>query len=188
MSLAYLGRSNPKMNRWIALTVVAGLLFPASLWADKTAGQGLDDATIQTEVKAKLLGDDFFGGSGINTEVRKGVVQLGGFVDDKAKADQAASVAASVGGVKLVDNQLHPRQGKATMGQKLDDRTITTKVKGSIADADFGDAVKVNVDTYNGVVLLTGFVDTTAKKDTAGTLASNVANVKSVINGIYVLD
>jgi hyperosmotically inducible protein len=176
------------MNRLSALTMVAGLACSISVQADKTAGQGVDDTTVQTEVKAKLLGDDFFGGSGINTEVRKGVVQLGGFVDDKAKADQAAAVAATVDGVKLVDNQLHARQGKASMGQKLDDRGITTKVKGSIADADFGDSIKINVDTYNGVVLLTGFVNTADKKATAGTRASNVANVKSVINGIYVLD
>jgi osmotically-inducible protein OsmY len=109
-------------------------------------------------------------------------------VDDAKKAADAAAVAAKVDGVKLVDNQLHARQGKASMGQKLDDRGITTKVKGSIADSDLGDGFKVNVDTYNGVVLLTGFVDTQAKKDDAGARASNVANVKSVINGIYVLN
>ena len=55
-------------------TMTAGLLMTTAAWADKTVGQGVDDTTIQTEVKAKLLGDDFFGGSGINTEVRKGVV------------------------------------------------------------------------------------------------------------------
>lgn len=176
------------MNKLTVMTLTASLLASASLYADKTAGQGVDDATIQAEVKARLLSDDFFGGSGINTEVRKGVVQLGGFVDDKEKADQAATVASKVGGVKLVDNQLHPRQGKASMGQKLDDRGITTKAKASIADGDFGDGIKINVDTYNGVVLLTGFVDTAEKKASAGTRASNVSNVKNVINGIYVLD
>ena len=169
-------------------TMTAGLLMTTAAWADKTVGQGVDDTTIQTEVKAKLLGDDFFGGSGINTEVRKGVVQLGGWVDDASKSADAAAVAAMVDGVKLVDNQLHEKQGKASMGQKVDDTVITSKTKTSIADADLGDGFKVNVDTYNGVVLLTGFVDTQAKKDTAGTRAENVANVKSVVNGIYVLD
>jgi hyperosmotically inducible protein len=176
------------MNRWIVLTLVASLGCSVSAQADKTAGQGVDDTTVQTEVKAKLVGNDFFGGSTINTEVRKGVVQLGGFIDYAEEGQQAAKVAATVNGAKLVDNQLHVRQGKATMGQKLDDRGITTKVKSSIADADFGDSIKINVDTYNGVVLLTGFVDTAEKKATAGTRASNVANAKSVINGIYVLN
>jgi hyperosmotically inducible protein len=176
------------MNKLIALALVASLSCPALVYADKTVGQGVDDTTIQTEVKAKLLGDDFFGGAGINTEVRKGVVQLGGWVDDASKSADAAAVAAKVDGVKTVDNQLHKKQGKASMGQKLDDTVITTKVKSSIADANLGDGLKVNVDTYNGVVLLTGFVDTQEKKDTCGTRAENVANVKSVVNGIYVLD
>jgi len=176
------------MNKWVSLALGATLLFSTQLWADKTAGQGVDDTTLQTEVKAKLMGNDFFGGSGINTEVRKGVVQLGGFVSDVAKASEAVAVAANINGVKLVDNQLHAKQGKASMGQSLDDKVITTKTKSSIADADFGDGIKVNVDTYNGVVLLTGFIDTQEKKDTAGTRARNVPNVKSVINGIYVLD
>lgn len=176
------------MNKWFFSVLAAILLCSTPLFADKTAGQVVDDATLQTQVKAKLLGSDFFGGSAINTEVRKSVVQLGGFVVDLEKGAQAAAVAAGIYGVKLVDNQLHARQGKTTMGQKLDDTVITTKVKTSIADAKLGDGFKVNVDTYNGVVLLTGFVDTQAQKDTAGTRASNVANVKSLINGIYVLD
>jgi hyperosmotically inducible protein len=176
------------MNRVIVLMLAASLAVSMTAYADKTAGQGVDDTTVQTEVKAKLMGDDFFGGSSINTEVRKGVVQLGGFIDYAEQGKKAAQVAATVNGAKLVDNQLHVRQGKTTMGQKLDDRTITTKVKASIADADFGDGFKVNVDTYNGVVLLTGFIDTPEKKATAGNRASNVANVKSVINGIYVLN
>lgn len=176
------------MNKLMFLALSATLLCSTQAFADKTAGQAVDDTTVQTEVKARLLSDDFFGGSGINTEVRKGVVQLGGFVDDVAKGAQAAAVAANVHGVKLVDNQLHAKQGKASMGQKLDDTVITTKAKSSIAEADLGDGFKVNVDTYNGVVLLTGFVDTQEKKDRAGVRAQNVPNVKSLINGIYVLN
>jgi hyperosmotically inducible protein len=134
------------------------------------------------------MGDDFFGGSAINTEVRKGVVQLGGWVDDAAEGEKAAKVAASVDGAVKVDNQLHAKQGKASMGQKLDDTVITTKAKTAIGETDLGDGFKVNVDTYNGVVLLTGFVDSADQKAAAGTAAKNTANVKSVINGIYVLD
>jgi len=176
------------MKKFITLALVASLSCPALVFADKTVGQGVDDTTIQAEVKARLLGDDFFGGTAINTEVRKGVVQLGGWVDDASKSAQAAATAAKVDGVKAVDNQLHEKQGKASMGQKLDDTVITTKVKSSIADSGLAEGIKVNVDTYNGVVLLTGFVDTQENKDTCGVRASNVANVKSVVNGIYVLN
>ena len=47
-------------------------------------------------------------------------------------------------------------------------------------------AHQVNVETHNGVVQLSGFVDTPEAKVTAETLASNVDNVKSVDNEIDV--
>lgn len=172
------------------LTFVAGaaLLWSGAILADKTAGQMIDDSVVQSEAKAKLMADDFFGGMGINLETRKGVVQLGGFVDDMDKAKAAAARVATVDGVVKVDNQLHLKPGDATAGQTVDDTIITTKTKTAIGEADLGNSVKVNVDTYNGVVLLTGFVDTKEEKKACGEAAAGVANVKDVINGIYVLD
>jgi osmotically-inducible protein OsmY len=64
----------------------------------------------------------------------------------------------------------------------------TTRVKSAIASADFGDGVAINVDTWNGVVLLTGFADTLESKLRAGDLAAADKNVDDVINGIYVMD
>ena len=177
------------MKSHLILTLTSSLLLAGPAFADKTAGQVVDDSTLQAEVKAKLLGNDLFGGAGINTEVRKGIVQLGGFVDKAEEAESAGKVAASVAGVGSVDNQLHVKQGKASMGQSLDDKVITSKVKGLIADANLvSEALKVNVDTYNGVVLLTGFVDTEDARERCAGIAANVDNVDSVINGIYVLD
>jgi len=171
-------------------TIVLGtaLVWSGAVLADKTTGQVIDDSVLQTEAKAKLMADDFLGGMGINLETRKGVVQLGGFVDDMDKANAAAARVAGVEGVVKVDNQLHLKPGDATAGQTVDDTIITTKTKAAIGDADLGTGFKVNVDTYNGVVLLTGFVDTKEDKKTCGDLAAGVANVKDVINGIYVLD
>lgn len=164
------------------------LLFSAAALADKSAGQYVDDSALQAEVKAKLVGDDFFGGMGINTEIRKGVVQLGGWIDDAEQGAKAAEKVAGIEGVKEVDNQLHVKRGDASAGQTLDDTVITTKVKSGIAGADLGQGIKINVDTHNGVVLLTGFVDTLEQKTAAGEKAAAVDNVKDVVNGIYVYD
>jgi hyperosmotically inducible protein len=170
-------------------TALTLLLLTGSLLADKTAGEVVDDSAIQAELKTKLMGDNLFKGLGINIEVRKGVVQLGGFVDDAKDAEAAARTAAGVGGVKKVDNQLHVKEGKASMGQSVDDKVITTKVKTSLAEIETGSSFfKVNVDTYNGTVLLTGFSDTDEIKDQAGEKAMGTENVEKVINGIYVLD
>jgi hyperosmotically inducible protein len=177
------------MKILITLATAASLLLCTAVQADKTVGESIDDSTLQAEVKAKLLGDDFFGGMGINIETRKGVVQLGGFVDDEETAEKAGAKAGSVDGVVAVDNQLHVKEGKATVGQTVDDTVITTKVKTDLGEIGSGSSLfKVNVDTYNGVVLLTGFADSEAIKDEAGAKAEGTENVKKVINGIYVLD
>jgi hyperosmotically inducible protein len=162
------------------------LLFAANLHADKTTGEVIDDSALQAEVKAKLMGDDFFGGTAINIETHKGIVQLGGWVDEAAEGTKAAATASKVDGVVKVDNQLHEKRGETSMGQSVDDRVITTRTKTAIGDLDLGTGFSVNVDTYNGVVLLTGFVSSADTKSACGDLAAKVANVKDVVNGIYV--
>jgi hyperosmotically inducible protein len=170
----------------IAMAASALLLFSTAALADKTAGESVDDSATQAAVKTKLLGDDFFGGMGINIETYKGVVQLGGWIDDAEAGAKAAELAAGVDGVKSVDNQLHVKQGKASMGQTVDDTVITTRTKAAHAESALCSPLSVNVDTYNGVVLLTGFADSDEAKKACGDATAAVANVESVINGIHV--
>ena len=73
-------------------------------------------------------------------------------------------------------------------GQAIDDGLATSRIKAAIAEADLGDGLKINVDTYHGKVLLTGFVDTPGHKDQAGEIAAKDKNTRDVINGIYVLN
>ncbi len=166
--------------------VLAAAAGPAM--ADKTAGEMVDDSLIQGNVKTKIMAEDFGEGASVNLETRKGVVQLGGFIDDVETGKKLAEVAAAVDGVKSVDNQLHAKRGDRSAGRAIDDGVATTRVKSAIASADFGDGVAINVDTYNGVVLLTGFADTPESKKRAGELAAADGNVDDVINGIYVMD
>src|ERR1051325_3830191 len=66
--------------------------------------KGPDDATITSNVRAKLAAD--LPGSTINVDTKEGVVTLSGMVNsdaDKAKAEQ---LAKSVEGVKSVTNNL----------------------------------------------------------------------------------
>jgi len=175
-------------NRFRILAVLAALAISTAATADRTAGDHIDDSAVQAEVKARLMGDDFFGGAGINIEIHKGVVQLGGWVDAQEEADKAGKIAAGVDGVVEVDNQLHVKRGKTSMGQSVDDRVITTRTKAAIGDLDPGTGLKVNVDTYNGVVLLTGFLHSAETKAKCGELAAGVDNVEDVVNGIYVYE
>lgn len=73
-----------------------------------------------------------------------------------------------------------------TAGQFVDDSVITTRVKTAfVKDPDLK-AMQINVKTYQGVVQLSGFVDSQKEVSKAEEVAKNVSNVKSVENDLIV--
>ena len=66
------------------------------------------------------------------------------------------------------------------------DAGITTAVKSKLAADDMVKAYKVDVDTQNKVVTLSGDVDTPAQKDHAVTIARNTDGVADVIDNLRV--
>jgi hyperosmotically inducible protein len=71
-------------------------------------------------------------------------------------------------------------------GTYIDDDTITTKVETKLAEDSLTEAMQVDVETYKGVVQLSGFVDDEAIKDRAADLAWSVEGVKGVKNNLIV--
>ena len=165
------------------LAIVCMMPLTSNTYADRSAGTHVDDGILHSKVKAELIGNSFFGGLGINIEVSEGVVQLAGFVDSQKQSDSAEKSAADVKGVVRVINQLHLKSGERSSGQVVDDRVIASKVKAGIA----GD-LSINVDVYNGVVLLSGFANRQDEKAAAIDVAKNTKYVKKVISGIEVRD
>jgi osmotically-inducible protein OsmY len=77
--------------------------------------------------------------------------------------------------------------GKRTIGTQIEDQNIETKISHNLrrTDARLGDA-RINVDAYNGVVLLTGQVPSQELKEKAGEIAREVRNVREVHNELSV--
>jgi hyperosmotically inducible protein len=69
-------------------------------------GEYVDDATITTQVKAKMAEDKTVAASRIQVETLKGVVQLSGFAVSETERQRAAQIAAAVKGVKQVQNSI----------------------------------------------------------------------------------
>jgi osmotically-inducible protein OsmY len=67
-------------------------------------------------------------------------------------------------------------------GEYVDDTVITTKVKTAIFNEPTLKSAEINVETWKGVVQLSGFVSSAANESTAIQVARNVAGVKSVKN------
>ncbi|HYQ96966.1 MAG TPA: BON domain-containing protein [Candidatus Nitrosocosmicus sp.] len=73
-----------------------------------------------------------------------------------------------------------------TLGQNIDDTTITTTVKSKLAVDKASSLTRVGVDTIRGTVHLTGVVDSQATKNKAAEIAQSVDGVKNVVNNLQV--
>jgi hyperosmotically inducible protein len=69
-----------------------------------TTGEYVDDSTITARVKSRFAEDPVVAATRIQVETLKGVVQLSGFAVSEAERQKAAQIAASVPGVKQVQN------------------------------------------------------------------------------------
>lgn len=73
---------------------------------------------------------------------------------------------------------------RETAGQYVDDSVITTKVKAAIFDEMALKTFQINVTTFQGVVQLSGFVDSAENARKAGEIARTVQGVKEVKNDL----
>jgi hyperosmotically inducible periplasmic protein len=80
-----------------------------------------------------------------------------------------------------------PSEEKRTTGEFTSDAALTAKVKSAIAtDVGARTAAAINIDTYRGVVQLTGFVNSPEQAQRAETAAKKVEGVRSVKNDVRI--
>jgi hyperosmotically inducible protein len=173
------------MNKLFASLAAVAIAFATPAMAQKSAGESFDDGTIVTSVKGSLLTAKGVPSSDINVEVYKGVVLLSGFVKTQAEKDAAGKVAKDVKGVASVRNQLvvHPA---TSMGTKLDDTALVSKVKAALVDASDVKSGQINVEARGGIVQLGGFVTGEKMKARAIAVAKGVSGVKQVDDALFV--
>ena len=75
---------------------------------------------------------------------------------------------------------------KEGTGEYIDDTVITAKVKAAIVNDPTLKATEINVETFKGVVQLSGFVSSESDIGKAVQVARGVAGVKSVKNAMAV--
>lgn len=102
----------------------------------------------------------------------------------KRKLLAASFAAAALAGLGACASSSEDRSRRSA-GEYTDDAALTAKVKTAIAtDAGAKTAAAVNVETYRGVVQLTGFVDSDDQVNRAVSAAKKVQGVRSVKNDI----
>jgi hyperosmotically inducible periplasmic protein len=118
----------------------------------------------------------------------KGIVTLGGQVASDNDKAQAESLAKSLAGAQVVANQIAvvpsgvESEAKAVNSDL--DKGIEKNLDAVLIQNRMHDNVKY--DVKSGVVTLTGEVNSQAKRDHAEKAATNVPNVKQVVNDLQV--
>ena len=149
----------------------------------------MSDAWLLTKVKTTLL---YHRSVSVGTEVdvKDGIVTLGGAADNQAQKELTTEYATDIDGVKDVKNEMtvaKASKGAQTVGDKIDDASITTMVKMTLLGHRSTSAFKTSVTTKDGVVTLSGKADNAAEIALAGKLANDVNGVQSVQNNMTVI-
>ena len=148
-------------------------------------GNFMDDSTITAKVKAALVDHDSIKSTDISVKTDQKVVTLSGFVESQAQAEEAVKVAKGVEGVTSVSDKLHVRDSKDTSVKGYaGDTAITSEVKAKLLADDIVPSRKVKVETTDGVVQLSGTVESQAQSDRAESIAKAIDGVKSVKNDL----
>jgi hyperosmotically inducible protein len=118
----------------------------------------------------------------------KGVVTLGGQVPSDVDKSQAEAIAQSIAGGQVVSNEIGviPPTAESeakTINSDLD-KGIEKNLDAALIQHRFNKGVKY--DIKNGVVTLTGEVNSQAKRAQVQKIASAVPNVKQVVNELQV--
>jgi osmotically-inducible protein OsmY len=77
-------------------------------------------------------------------------------------------------------------QKHESTGQYLDDSVITTRVKAAIFDESTLKSLQITVETFRGIVILSGFVDSAHSSTKAAEVAKHVSGVADVKNALIV--
>jgi len=150
-------------------------------------GNFMDDSSITAKVKAALVDHDSIKSTDISVKTDDKVVTLSGFVESQAQAEQAVRVAKGVEGVSSVSDKLHVRDStKEGMQGYAGDTATTSEIKAKLLADDIVPSRKVKVETTDGVVQLSGTVDSQAQSERAESITKAVDGVKSVKNDLKV--
>jgi len=147
------------------------------------------DGWIGMKVKTALLFHHNVNAFKTKVDVKEGVVTLTGEASSQAQKDLAGEYAKDVDGVKDVKNEMTlakvPDSGQ-TVGEKIDDASITAQVKVALLFHHSTSAVKTKVATSEGVVTVSGIAKNDAEKALVSKLANDVKGVTSVVNNMTI--
>ncbi|HEU5070703.1 MAG TPA: BON domain-containing protein [Verrucomicrobiae bacterium] len=148
------------------------------------------DAWLGTKVKTTLLFHRNVRATKTDVNVADGVVTLSGEASSLAQKELTTEYASDVEGVKSVKNDMTIDKAEApvkeTIGDKIDDASITAQVKSELLSHHSTSALKTKVETTDGVVTVSGIARNSAEKSLVTKLVNDINGVTSVINNMTI--
>jgi len=149
------------------------------------------DTWIGLKVKTALLFHRNVRATKTDVNVRDGIVTLSGEASSMAQKELTTEYAKDVDNVKAVNNEMTiaktPAKPGETMGEKIDDASITAQVKSSLLSHHSTSALHTSVTTTDGVVTLSGTAKNDAEKSLVTKLVTDIYGVTSVINNMTII-
>ena len=172
-----------RITRFLALLAVLATLFAGACSKQKANAPDVSDQ-IKDSLKANNLGD-----VKVNEDRDKGVVTLSGDVKSDNQKSQAEDIAKQNAGGLIIANEIGVRpagaEGDAKKVDKNLDKGIEDDYRAALT-ANGMDDQHVHFNSKNGVVTLTGDVDTPAQRQSAEKMAAKIPNVSQVVNELTV--
>lgn len=139
------------------------------------------DTWIRMKVQTALVFHSNVSASKTEVTVKNGVVTLKGEASSSAKKELTTEYAKNVEGVKSVINTMKLSKPE-TMGEKIDDASITAQVKMTLVLHASTSAIRTSVSTKDGVVTVSGKAQNAAEVDLVTKLVEDVDGVFKIIN------
>ena len=139
------------------------------------------DTWIRMKVQTALVFHSNVSASKTEVTVKNGVVTLKGEASSSAKKELTTQYAKEVEGVKSVINNMKLAKPES-MGEKMDDASITAQVKMTLLLHSSTSAIRTSVTTKDGVAMVSGKAQNAAEVDLVTKLVEDVDGVIGVVN------
>ncbi len=144
--------------------------------------KGGDKMTMAAMNEGKFCGTCHDGGKAFAVKAAADCVKCHKPGDAGAKADAKALVPAADASKPAKEKSSASAAKTESTGEYIDDAVITARVKAAVLEEPTLKSAEINVETFKGVVQLTGFVRSRAAINKAVKVAKAVKGVKSVKN------
>ena len=147
------------------------------------------DAWMAFKIRSRLLVKANVSAASTKVSVTDGNVVLSGTADSAAQKELTEVYAREIDWVKSVKNDIIVKEQPAiaqTIGEKIDDASITSQIKYALLGNKATSAIKTKVITTEGAVVITGEAANDAEKSLVSKIAQSIRGVLSVKNDMTV--